>query len=167
MNTKSREKEHSLCWDCAHATDGVCPWAERGEPVDGWWARSSRVRCGAKYIEYSKSYVVIECPLFKRDAWRGGTKEDFAASHKVPIRDMRDFRTLAALIIKQAVEDWIELEYGKITSLVSCHGRVSAAELIEFFHSGYFEELLSLCTEQSPEKVRSVLRVGDALLESY
>lgn len=62
-------KEHTLCWDCAKATDDVCPWVDAGMPVPGWWATPSKVKtCGV----YSDSYRVIKCPMFVRDADKAG-----------------------------------------------------------------------------------------------
>ncbi len=63
------KKEHTLCWDCAKATDDICPWVDAGMPVPGWWASPSKIKtCGV----YSDSYRVIKCPMFVRDADKGG-----------------------------------------------------------------------------------------------
>lgn len=63
------KKEHTLCWDCAKATDDACPWVDAGMPVPGWWATPSKIKtCGVA----SDSYRVIKCPLFVRDAERAG-----------------------------------------------------------------------------------------------
>ena len=62
--------QNTICWDCAHATnkDCVCSWAWYLEPVEGWKAVPTKKESG------NKSYIVIECPLFERDAFGGGTK---------------------------------------------------------------------------------------------
>ena len=63
------KKEHTLCWDCAKATDDACPWVDAGMPVPGWWATPSKIKtCGI----CSDSYRVIKCPLFVRDADKAG-----------------------------------------------------------------------------------------------
>ena len=55
----------TLCWNCANAT-GNCSWSENLIPVNGW---------KAIYVEKDKadSYIVLECPEFKRDAYEYGT----------------------------------------------------------------------------------------------
>lgn len=68
--------EHTLCWDCAKAVGGKCPWASRAEPVEGWRARKTRIKFHQwGTVIYDKSYVVYYCPLFERDALNGGMKK--------------------------------------------------------------------------------------------
>jgi len=67
-----RHHEHTLCWDCANATNNRCSWVDRGEPVEGWRARKTTIRFSG---EETKSYCVHYCPLFERDAERGGLKK--------------------------------------------------------------------------------------------
>ena len=67
-----RHHEHTLCWDCANATNNRCPWVDRGEPVEGWRARKTTIRFSG---EETKSYCVHYCPFFERDAERGGLKK--------------------------------------------------------------------------------------------
>ena len=55
----------TLCWDCANATGG-CSWASELIPIKGWKAIETK-----KQTLYS-SFIVYECPLFKRDAYRNG-----------------------------------------------------------------------------------------------
>lgn len=64
--------DHTLCWDCAKATSQDCPWAERGQPVEGWRAKKTKLRFSG---ELSDSYRVFSCPLFERDAVNGGMKK--------------------------------------------------------------------------------------------
>ena len=64
----SKDKS-TLCWDCANATNNDCPWVDRGEPVDGWWARHRRISSGWRPYE---TFCVMRCPMFERDASRGG-----------------------------------------------------------------------------------------------
>ena len=66
MTCKTRP---SLCWDCANATGTVCCWANYGKPVDGWLAEKTKK---ASYDTEEYGYLVIDCPLFIRDAVRGG-----------------------------------------------------------------------------------------------
>lgn len=65
--------EFTLCWDCALATSDRCPWAESGQPVKGWKARSTKIRFSRG--EISDSYHVYRCPLFVRDAKKGGMEK--------------------------------------------------------------------------------------------
>ena len=63
----------SLCWDCANATrPDVCPWVEDFTPVDGWDAEPTI--CHEHAEQPYESYRVRNCPLFERDAIRGGVK---------------------------------------------------------------------------------------------
>lgn len=67
MNEKKKPM-FSICWDCHKATGG-CRWSEDHKPVKGWTAKPiQRDIYGGTY----KSYVVLECPEFERDAWRYG-----------------------------------------------------------------------------------------------
>jgi hypothetical protein len=163
--------DYTLCWDCANATDfDACPWSDCGEPVPGWIAKPApiqfkgRARDG-KYQKTTESYVVYECPKFKRDAWRGGQKDYAQNLKKIDgfTMDNRDVRKLAALIITQAVEDWIALDYGRIRKMSETLKLADAEELFEFFHSEYFGQLLAVCSTESPQKVRDLLMVGDEL----
>lgn len=66
-------KKPTLCWDCERAIDNNCPWVERAEPVDGWTAFKTLVRTNQQYL--TDSFHVVACPMFKRDAERGGQKK--------------------------------------------------------------------------------------------
>lgn len=69
---------HTLCWDCAHATDmderaeNYCEWAVYLKPVPGWTAHKTVKKEGTD--DEMHSYIVMECPKFKRDAFGGGLK---------------------------------------------------------------------------------------------
>ena len=52
----------TLCWDCANAV-GWCSWSKDFTPVEGWTM---------KYSTEHKADIVTDCPLFIRDAKRGG-----------------------------------------------------------------------------------------------
>ena len=61
-----RSRKKSLCWECARAFGGVCPWIDRGERI---WKQ-------AKYPHKLCGPVVITCPHFEfeveedDDMWR-------------------------------------------------------------------------------------------------
>ena len=61
--------QFTICWDCARATGG-CPWSDRLRPVKGWVAKELKPTSTRPY----STYIVLECPGFKRDAYDGGTK---------------------------------------------------------------------------------------------
>lgn len=71
-NTMRNGSVYSLCWDCKLATDNRCPWVDKGDPVPGWDA--VKVRVNRAWKPYG-SYMVNDCPMFKRDAWNGGTEK--------------------------------------------------------------------------------------------
>lgn len=169
MGRESKATQGStLCWDCENATSGNCPWAMNGTPVPGWIARPDTIYChgkdgsGRKYKREIASYTVYECPKFKRDAWRGGQIDCADNPHPVSgfLDDPKDMRSIAASALAQAIEDWKALDYGRISSKnVESLKRANSAELREFFESKYFEELLALCTEISPQFLRKRLMI--------
>jgi len=59
-------KRQTLCWDCENACGG-CSWSDHWKhtPVEGWTAKRTRLRMDKD--DYGDSYIVIECPEFKRD----------------------------------------------------------------------------------------------------
>lgn len=69
---------------------------------------------------------------------------------------------LAEAIVERAARDWISLDHGKIDSLQLDSTRVKRDELIEFFSSSWFEELLECFTVKRPEEVREWLKVPAA-----
>ena len=55
------------CWNCKRACNTAehkCPWADRGDPVEGWKATPTRWK--DRDIEI-RSYDISECPLFIKD----------------------------------------------------------------------------------------------------
>lgn len=68
------KRKHSICWDCENAVEPeICPWCGSGSPVPGWLAVQSHIH-SHRTPPNDDSYCVIHCPLFKRDATRGGMK---------------------------------------------------------------------------------------------
>lgn len=59
-------KAYTLCWDCEKATGG-CSWSNELIPVKGWSAKNTTKKGGYD------SFYVYNCPLFERDAYKGGT----------------------------------------------------------------------------------------------
>ena len=70
-------KPPTLCWDCKNATNNDCPWVDRGEPVPGWGARATKIRHrhGTGDAVITNSFHVWRCPLFERDAAKGGREK--------------------------------------------------------------------------------------------
>lgn len=73
--------EKTICWDCAKAR-GECSWSVDLVPVEGWTALPTIRKPGTK--DEMRSYLVIDCPEFKRDAWNGGATrlEEHEERHK-------------------------------------------------------------------------------------
>ena len=165
------QKDQSLCWDCAHATDpSVCPWARDYTPVEGWWARPRKIRFTQTFPDgrhekiISESCTVIFCPLFKRDAWRAGVHKDEDTQYPPFLRysSNKDIRQLSAAILRQAVIDWERLDRGRLKRLITGENQtIKTDELLNFFHSGYFESLLAVATDADPDVARGVLGVPD------
>lgn len=175
--SKKREKAHgfkgvkdqSLCWDCACATDSSrCPWATESKPVKGWWAKPHTIwfmqtnADGSRHRVETESYCVIMCPLFRRDAYRGGTQKPYNAPRGGALKGTlyRDVQKLAAAIIEQSIRDWKRLDNGSINKLEITEGMtIKSDELVEFFNSTYFENLLDTVSNRTADEVRSILGV--------
>lgn len=57
-NSTTHQVGDTLCWCCEYAcnTTNDCPWMTSLKPVPEWTA-----------IRHGDSYMVIDCPMFKRD----------------------------------------------------------------------------------------------------
>ncbi len=60
---KKRRGRESLCWDCKNACGG-CSWSRNLTPVEGWEAKTIKVKGNFYTGEVLDSYVVINCPEF-------------------------------------------------------------------------------------------------------
>lgn len=58
-------KGETLCWDCQKNT-GSCPWSSSFTPVEGWRAIPTKINTYQKFNEGIDSYLVLECPQFKK-----------------------------------------------------------------------------------------------------
>ena len=75
MTTRSDQ----LCWRCRIATGRLsrrtgapCPWAERGDPVEGWDAELTRRQVTDAYgLRHQESWRIRGCPLFEEDGEGG------------------------------------------------------------------------------------------------
>ena len=65
--------QQTKCWECAKACGG-CSWADHFIPVDGWCAIKTRLKLHntSGLMDDCASYIVIDCPQFKKDALPGG-----------------------------------------------------------------------------------------------
>ena len=148
----------TLCWDCKNSTKPWnCPWVENFTPVKGWVAIPTNV---GRFYNYD-SYRVITCPKFVRSSFNGGLVEDtFGRSDPIDLDDTGT-ANLAEAIVERAVEDWKFLEYGLLDDIVFCGGRIFKSELLEFFFSEWFEQLLESFTERTPSNIRRYLKITD------
>lgn len=89
-NAKRFSKPFTLCWDCAHATDDQCAWVRDGEAVEGWTATPTKLKWGG---DYSKSYIVRTCPMFKRDAENGGQRKYVSHLGYMPLKGEKEHGT--------------------------------------------------------------------------
>ncbi len=80
----------TICWKCARACGG-CSWSARFEPVDGWVAKRTNLKC---YSYESESYDVRKCPLFEYEYKR-------KCKHIYP----DGARALAVAVLYRAVAD--------------------------------------------------------------
>lgn len=61
--------KQTLCWDCRRSVKKTCPWSCWFRPVPGWDAEPVQIK-GCPGI----SYLVKDCPMFKRDSTDFGLK---------------------------------------------------------------------------------------------
>ena len=166
----NNSKGSTLCWDCAKSCRvGLCPWVDKGEPVDGWWANESTLvykntytgnTQTYNYYRETPTYEVIACPKFVRNSYRGGLneKEDQPHRFKIEFEKQKDVRALAAAILLRAVTDWKTLD-GLETYYMPDGDMIKACELRVFFFSDWFAELLRLVSNRSPAAVWKELGV--------
>lgn len=148
----------TLCWDCANATHSEkCPWVDSFTPVPGWKARPTKI-FGSYPLE---SYVVIECPWFRRDSFGAGTEKCLISwSRPIKLYD-DDLKNISEAIIENAVEDWKALQFGALEAVTSRASRITKQKTLEFFFSVDFENFLSTFSERTPEQIRSWLHITE------
>lgn len=69
QKSETRKCNQTLCWDCANAVPSYrkgtgCSWSKHFKPVEGWTAEKTELP--ASYKREIASYLVIECPNFKK-----------------------------------------------------------------------------------------------------
>ena len=145
----------TLCWDCAKATDeDACPWVKDNTPIPDWQAIDHRVAGRNGY----NSFRITQCPLFYRDSYFGGKDWRWGRPPKVKLEDS-DTIEIAASVIEQAVSDWKTLRSIGVEEFRITGQYIKQKELIAFFNSRWFEQLLAIVTEVEPSKVRVALGV--------
>ena len=65
-NKPKRKRRETLCWTCQNAT-GQCSWSKNFTPVEGWDAVPTKVRGNLELDEWLDSYLVIDCPKYRKD----------------------------------------------------------------------------------------------------
>ena len=136
----------TLCAECANAFDG-CSWAKNGEPVDGWIADENTLCYNRRgWIKETTSYTVYACPQYRPDS-----KEPTHYSDPC-------LKTAATLTLAQAIEDWNATERGRLEIKRYCGETILRSDLVEFFRSEFFEDLVAICLPQfSPNDLRKML----------
>ena len=150
----------SLCFDCSKAGSG-CRWSRNTKPVEGWTAEPTIVR-GAGKNDYS-SFHVRSCPEFDRDAFAGGTREKPGTSKPITICDLEATQFLAEAIIERTIEDWEALHRGALENVVVLSQRVYRADVLSFFFSKYFENLLHVFTDVTASQIRQKIGVTEEM----
>ena len=155
----------SLCWDCENCTKpNVCSWVRDFTPVDGW--RAKKTRLGGAYP--MDSYLVIECPLFNRSSYGAGMATDIMCGREDSF-DLSndDLKAISCAIIERYVEDWKFIDYGEKDNINYCGGVLKRKEILEFFISEWFADLLDATgLPIMPEQVWSALKITPQLYET-
>lgn len=162
--TGKNGSNYSKCWDCKNSTKpNVCPWARDFTPVPGWKAEKTSVRGISNLMD---TYNVIECPLFKRDGFNGGMVEDLFGKKEELHIDESDAKNLACAIIERYVEDWKQLDYGRLNDLCIGASHVYRDHVLKFFASQWFSDLLMIAAPDiAPQDVWKALRIRRHMLE--
>ena len=165
---RSTKQSSTLCWDCEYSSAvGMCPYVDDGTPVEGWWANASTIKYkdGRYPVRDLTCYEVIMCPRFRRDSWRSGLYPMKGREKHIKLHPDQnaEVKALAAAIIMRAVNDWRSLCDGELKNTLANDGEmVNRKELIEFFNSSRFANMLTVCSEHSAEQIREVLKVPNA-----
>lgn len=146
------EPNNSKCWDCKNFAGG-CSWSKDGEPVEGWTAEFSS--------KSTKSYRVIDCPLFEPDEdlrdLDGDLDEDgmhrlFIATGKLLMHDLK-----IALIEYKTFEATLERKHKRVEKLTSefyeFFGRLLDDDMIE----SRFDEIVKE-TDEDIKMLRKIAR---------
>lgn len=160
MNKKGKNGDglKTLCWDCANSTKpDVCPWVRDFNPVEGWEAKPRRT---GGWMPFD-TYIVFDCPLFRRDSHNAGTEQNLLNKHKFPKLTNDDLVNLAEAIIEGAVEDWKALQYGALEFVRFQSDLVTKKKTLKFFFSKDFENFLGTFSERTPEQIRSWLKITE------
>ena len=135
----------SKCWDCKNFAGG-CSWSKEGKPVEGWTAEFSN--------KSTKSYRVVDCPLFEPDDDLGDLDEDgmnrlFIATGKLLIRDLK-----IALIKYKTFGERKRKRAEKLTS-----------DFYEFFGQLFDDDMIESCfdnivkeTDEDIEMLKKIAR---------
>ena len=133
------------CARCIHSTNSdKCPWATRFDPVPGWDAVPTVLSANQSYRQ--GSYHIKFCPLYEK-------------GHKQPEYDLNNAKKLIAETIRQAVDDWKLLDYGRIEEKRIVGQVVKSSELLAFFKSEEFEAMYKFVTNRSPDYARCALKI--------
>lgn len=137
----------SKCGRCIHAAagDNTCPWHTRFQPVEGWTAKPTVLHDNQPY-KRDTSFDVQKCPLYER-------------GHPERHYDDEGMSRLVIETMMQAVEDWKALGCGKADGLRYVGQVVTREELIEFFNSPWFENMVMSCLSVRPSQIRAALKV--------
>lgn len=164
--TGKNGSDFSICWDCKNSTKPhICPWARDFTPVKGWKAAPTKIKAfGGGIID---TYIVRECPLFSRDSFGGGKVENTFTGKTEHIEiDDDDLKTLACAIIERYVEDWKQLDYGRLRDLCIGSERVYRDHVLKFFASQWFYDLLQIAApDYEPPEIWKALRIQRSMLE--
>lgn len=105
--------KETLCWRCKRAGTESCAWDKsRGNvPVEGWTAEESKIRVGNGV--YTKSYRVIDCPLFVLDEdYERRMKQHLGECQKRGVKPKTDIEKIEHFIRYGWTDKAIALQFG-------------------------------------------------------
>lgn len=115
---KSKEKE-TICWDCQNYSR--CSWND-GKPVKGWKATPAIIKDSGGDIH---SYLVEDCPHFKRDKKSYATMDDISKIIGLSKQTIyREIRILGTGLLKHRLKE-------KGYKLYICEGNGSNEHFLE------------------------------------
>ena len=86
--------------------------------------------------------------------------QNFQTKRVDPDNETKKYINLACGIIQQAVEDWQYLQFGQLDKATYLTAVIRYDEILNFFHSEWFEFLLSYALpDVTPDDVRTALKI--------
>lgn len=131
MNPGNTWKQPTLCWNCAHATDGLyCEWVN-GNAVPGWTVIPTKLNDNVNEREVVDSCIVLDCPKYKEEKRHISNRQ---ASDEM-------IGKLITAVVNRAIRDWKKADRAEKGKRVWTDSSIDPKALkddVEHFFAGNF-----------------------------